>query len=218
MEYADVIWDNCTQNDKTELERIQYEAARIVTGCTKLVSIDSLMAEIGWAMLSDRRRKHKLVLFYKVVNGLCPDYLCNMISNPENEALTYNLRNAADILRIPARTSLYYYSFLPSSVREWNSLPENVKQSPTLSEFKRKLDLPDNKSNTLFYYGSRSLQIYHVRLRTNCSSLNADLFRKRLVESPLCPECGVPETPEHYLVYCKKFDQIRVELRNEVCN
>ena len=37
LEYADVIWDNCFQNEANELEKIQNKAARIVTGATKLV-------------------------------------------------------------------------------------------------------------------------------------------------------------------------------------
>ena len=32
LEYGDVIWDNCTQYEKLELEKIQNEAARIATG------------------------------------------------------------------------------------------------------------------------------------------------------------------------------------------
>ena len=35
--YADVIWDNCSQYEKDELEKIQNEAARIATGTTKLI-------------------------------------------------------------------------------------------------------------------------------------------------------------------------------------
>ena len=31
LEYADVIWDNCSQQNKNELELIQLEAARIST-------------------------------------------------------------------------------------------------------------------------------------------------------------------------------------------
>ena len=39
---ADVVWDNCTQYEANELEKIQHKAARIVSGATKLVSIDKL--------------------------------------------------------------------------------------------------------------------------------------------------------------------------------
>ena len=69
LEYADVVWDNCTQYEKNELDKIQNEAARIVTGTTKLVSIRELYKEINWDTLDERRRKHKLALFYKMVNG-----------------------------------------------------------------------------------------------------------------------------------------------------
>ena len=45
LEYADVIWDNCSE--KQELEKIQIEAARIATGATKRISIRNLYTEIG---------------------------------------------------------------------------------------------------------------------------------------------------------------------------
>ena len=47
FEYADVVWNNCTQYEINDLEKIQNEAARIVTGATKLVSINSLIQETG---------------------------------------------------------------------------------------------------------------------------------------------------------------------------
>ena len=31
LKYADVVWDNCNQTEAYELEKIQHEAARIVT-------------------------------------------------------------------------------------------------------------------------------------------------------------------------------------------
>ena len=66
LEYADVVWNNCTQYEINDLEKIQNEAARIVTGATKLVSINSLIQETGWETLLNRRKKHKLLLFYKM--------------------------------------------------------------------------------------------------------------------------------------------------------
>ena len=60
LEYADVVWDNCTQYEINALEKIQIEAARIVTGTTKLVSLDKLYQETGRETLEDRRKKNKL--------------------------------------------------------------------------------------------------------------------------------------------------------------
>ena len=39
LEYADVVWDNCKLYEVNALEKIQLEAARIVTGTTKLVAL-----------------------------------------------------------------------------------------------------------------------------------------------------------------------------------
>ena len=46
LEYGDVIWNNCTQYEKDELEKIQIEAARIAIGATKLISLNTLFSEI----------------------------------------------------------------------------------------------------------------------------------------------------------------------------
>ena len=47
LEYADVVSNNCTQYESNELDKIQNEAARIVTPATKLAPIDTLHTETG---------------------------------------------------------------------------------------------------------------------------------------------------------------------------
>ena len=79
LEYADVVWDNCTQYEVNDLEKIQNEAARIVTGATKLACINFLLSETDWETLSSRRKKHKLQLFYKMQNDLSPNYLSSLV-------------------------------------------------------------------------------------------------------------------------------------------
>ena len=75
LEYADVVWVNCTQQQINELEKIQTEAGKFVSGTTKLVAIDNLYRQLGWLKLSERRKLHKLFLLYKLQNGLASDYL-----------------------------------------------------------------------------------------------------------------------------------------------
>jgi hypothetical protein len=64
LEYADVIWDNMSISLNKKIENVQLEASRIVTGGTRLVSLNNLYMETGWEKLKDRREKHKLVQFY----------------------------------------------------------------------------------------------------------------------------------------------------------
>ena len=79
LEYADVIWINLSQHLKDQIEKVQNEAARIVTGYRKLVSLTDLNRESGWESLSERRYKHKLILFFKMINGLVPSYLNSLV-------------------------------------------------------------------------------------------------------------------------------------------
>ena len=64
LEYADVVWDNCTQQQMNDLEKIQIEAGRIVSGATKLVALDRHYQELGWLKLSERRKLHKLFFIF----------------------------------------------------------------------------------------------------------------------------------------------------------
>jgi hypothetical protein len=73
--YADIVWINCTQFEKLEFDKIQNAAARIVSGATKLVSLRELQKEVLWKSVESQRQNHKLILFYKMRNGLTPDYL-----------------------------------------------------------------------------------------------------------------------------------------------
>ena len=52
LEYADVVWCNITKYEEDELEKIQLEAARIVTGTTKLVSIENCIKKLAGKLLA----------------------------------------------------------------------------------------------------------------------------------------------------------------------
>ena len=75
LEYSDSFWDSFSIEAKRQLDSIHHEAARIITGGTKLCSLEKLLADLGWDSLQERRTKHKLVIFYKIINNLTPNYL-----------------------------------------------------------------------------------------------------------------------------------------------
>jgi hypothetical protein len=70
------VWSNCTIEQSNTIESIQLEAARIVIGATQLCAIAILYQDLqSWQKLSERRKYHKLALFYKMNNNLVPNYL-----------------------------------------------------------------------------------------------------------------------------------------------
>ena len=139
----------------------QNEAARIVTGATKLVSISSLYLETGWEPLASRRKKHKLLVFYNIVNNLFPTYLSFLVPSTVGNTLTYQLRNATNLHTIRANSQLYYNSFL-----DWNKLPDNMRNSPRKMAFKRPLNNNITNPPNFFFAGKCLGQIHHARLRT----------------------------------------------------
>ena len=193
LEYADVIWDNCTQYEKNELEKIQIEAARITTGAFKLVSINNLYKKNCCDTLQKRHDDHKLTLFYKMYNNISPGYLSSLIPQQVDAISRYNLRNSNDLQTIRAKTSLYYNSFLPSTLRQWNNLSIETRQLNSLNSFKCFLKEDKRTVPKYYFYWVRKAQILHTRLRTGCTSLNLDLFMKNITDSPMC-QCGSIET------------------------
>ena len=64
---------------KIDVEKLQFEAARISAGATKLMFVKKLYDETGWEPLESRRRKHKLTLVYKIFNIIVPCYLADLV-------------------------------------------------------------------------------------------------------------------------------------------
>ena len=137
------------------LDKIQSEAARIVSRATKLVSLHALYEEVGWESL-EKRQKHKLLLLYKMFNNLSPLYLCSLIPPTVDTKSSYNLRNAHNIRTIHSRTTQYFNSFLLSTIREWNTLPLDVRNCDSIISFKRKLNSDINVVPKYFLHGSFS--------------------------------------------------------------
>ena len=217
LENADVVWDNCTQYEANELEKIHHEAARIVSGATNLVSIEKILKEVGWDTLSCRRKKHKQneILFYKIINGLCPNYLSLLVPSTVGNNTAYSLRNASDYKYIRSNTQLYYNLFLQSVVRDWNELPHTTRNAQSISAFKRSLNSTLINVPRFYLDGKRIGQIYHSRPRMKCSSLNRHLFSKNIIDSPRCI-CGRPETTKHYLFDCNRFNNLRQEMMQSI--
>ena len=133
---------------------------------------------------------------------------------PVGAASRYNLRNANNLQTITTRTNLYYQSFLPTTIRSWKNLPIEIKQADTVNSFKNYL-IKKQPVPKYYYVGNRWAQILHTRLRTNCSSLNIDLFNKNISDSPLC-SCGSIEDAQHFFFHCRHYTVQRNALLNAV--
>jgi hypothetical protein len=212
LEYADILWDIPNPIDRSLdiLESVQVDAARLVTGAISRSSVVKLYGELSWAPLAERRRQHRLVQFYKIVNKQAPVYLLALLPAQVHERTIYHLRNQGNIDVPLARLNRYLYSFFPATIRDWNQLLPSIKDAPSTNAFKARLTKSQGKPPVYYSFGERRWAAHHTRLRLNCSLLNEDLCNKMFViPSPACI-CGHPsEDAYHFFYHCPRYAHLR---------
>jgi hypothetical protein len=196
FEYACEVWDNCGVSNSCKLERLQLEAARIITGLTIFTNTEYLYRETGWERLEERR---KLQLLYSIQNGSTPSYLLDLIPPTIQSTTMYPLRNGNDIIVPFCRLSLTRDSFVSATVREWNKLNLSVRNLDTLSKFKKAIRSSISMPIPRHYsYGPRKPNIILTQLRCNASFLNYDLFKVKILLNASC-NCGATcKNPHHF--------------------
>ena len=202
LEYACIVWDNCTKEQKDLVESVQYRAAKIVSGGIHRTSHDVLYNELGWETLEARRKKQRLSTFYKMTTNDAPSYLQGIL--PTRSA--HNLRNPSNFTIPKCRTVQFLDSFLPQTVRDWNQLSDATKHSTSLESFKTKLNSNLQNVPSWYYKGDRKYSIMHARLRMSCSPLNSHLYNlAHIVQNPACA-CGfTKETSKHFIFECPLY-------------
>ena len=73
FDYADIVWDNCSGTLSNMLENLHLEAIRIILGAVRGTSHEKLYKESGFCTLKERRKRHKLLMFHRMINHQCPD-------------------------------------------------------------------------------------------------------------------------------------------------
>ena len=149
---------------------------------------------------------------YKIVNHEAPSYLNDLLPNTVNTASNYNLRNRLNF-EIPfVRLCSYENSFFPSTLKLWNELPLNIRNSSSVSQFKANVRSPHLKPPNYLYVRERKYNILLTRLRHNCSSLNSDLFNVNIIQYSDCSCGAVTENVNHFFFECPLYTQPRNSL------
>ena len=138
LEYAATVWDPELSKDTNALEKVQRKAARFVKhDFDRFSSVTSMLHNLGWKQLADRRRDLRLALLYKITHNqiaVPAESLC--ISKPARE-LRAKHKYKYHIPR--AITTELKTFFVHRTIPEWNSLPACVAEAETLTGFKSQL-------------------------------------------------------------------------------
>ena len=75
---------------------------------------------LGGRLFTDRRWFRRLVQFYKIYNGLTPEYLRTPL--PAIRTNRHSPRSEKEFQEITCRKTSYINSFYPNSVKIWNEI------------------------------------------------------------------------------------------------
>ena len=78
--YCSPVQDSLGAGLSQKLQKLQNRAARIITRSDYNVRSATLLNQLNWKKLSEKRIVSKATLMYKVLNGLAPNYLREKLS------------------------------------------------------------------------------------------------------------------------------------------
>ena len=124
------------------VQRLQYvlnSAARLIFLSRKADHITPLLINLHWLPVEQRINFKIMLLTYKIINGLAPSYLSNLLVPYVPRRA---LRSADKLLLSQPSYHLKSYGFRAFSICApslWNKLPINIKCSQSVGTFKRNL-------------------------------------------------------------------------------
>ena len=134
LEYGCCAWDPYRNNQIQKLEMINKRAARFITGnhIREHGNTNKNMETLGWSPLSERRAKNKLIMLSKIIS--------HQTHIPSDDLITSQNPGKPLNFFVPfSAVDSHLYSFFPSTIRLWNSLPSSFKSSHSTTAFKSSL-------------------------------------------------------------------------------
>ena len=134
LEYASAVWDPYKQNQIDKLEKIQRRAVRFICGdYQRDSSVTNMREMIKLPTLEERRKRTRLTIFYKITT--------NQIAIPIPTYITQRQRSTRRsqnqrFIRLGSNMDAYKYSFFPRTLKDWDDLPQDIIELPSVEQFK----------------------------------------------------------------------------------
>ena len=139
LEYCVQAWSPWTAGDIEVLEAVQRRAVRQISGL-KGSSYEEKLEELGLESLVDRRKRLDLIQTYKIINGVDNVNKDNWFRLTDNTSLR-QIRLSSHphnlVRQIVSRTDVRNNSFSQRVINNWNNLPDHVKNSRNVYQFKK---------------------------------------------------------------------------------
>ena len=134
---------------KVNLHRLQYiqnSVARIVTNLCKYTRITPVLRKLHWLPIQFRSEFKLATLVYKFIHTGFPKYFAPLLSTYHTIYNTRRSQSVAKFLNVPKfqptihkSTKQFGFNFAFDAPTVWNSLPEDIRASPTIASSIKKL-------------------------------------------------------------------------------
>ena len=136
LEYVSPTWSPWLQCDIDEVEKVQRRMVNMIPGLAG--TYEEKLAAVGLSSLADRRTRTDMVQTFKIINGVDDVPMSNWFNlYDDGHRLTCTSNNPSNIIPARYNTDMRGNFFSNIVVRQWNSLPDAVKNCTTVSTFKK---------------------------------------------------------------------------------
>ncbi|KAI5607960.1 hypothetical protein C0J50_6957, partial [Silurus asotus] len=139
LDYCNALLGGCPASLINKLQLVQNAAARVLTRARKYDHITPILSSLHWLPVKFRIDYKLLLLTYKALNGLAPIYLSSLLTryNPPRSLRSQN--SGLLVVRRITKSTKGGRAFSHLAPKLWNSLPDGVRGSDTLTQFKCRL-------------------------------------------------------------------------------
>ena len=114
QKYGATVWEPYRKYNSDKVERVQRRAARFIKSrYSRYSSVSDMLYVLGWTPLSKRRQEARLILFYKIINGLAQVPFQVLVESYKGTRRKHNIK----FRQIGHITSQYGQSFFPKTIR-----------------------------------------------------------------------------------------------------
>ena len=214
IDYAlPVYYNSLKVTEKAKLDKVQYNAAKLVSGALHLTNASKLNNELSWETIQTRAEFLGLSIFHKITRAETRPLIRNCL---QPRIFNQQTLRSGNYVQFKYSGLSFANSFFPHFTKQWNQLGEAVRQLST-EDFKKHLSITMKPHKIKhFAYGSKIGNRLLTQIRVGRSYLNAHSYTIGRNTTNNCSCNAKSETSLHYITQCPLYAEKRQTLYDQV--